>query len=162
MSQINASQGVNMLPLNKRVGDYIAKFPNQKLLIHHGDMVFTFHNAKILECLWFVVKTIFQRKPKGTAQADTASEQFIVDPKTRQATIIRKDPKDMKLMERIMSQFKGSGEVNPNKKPPKGKAIRWDDEKGYHYVSKSNEHSTFNRWIKSKNTKPKGDNNDGF
>ena len=151
-----------MLPLNKRVGDYIAKFPNQKLMIHHGGMVFTFHNARILECLWFAVKTLFQRKPKGTSQADTATEQFVVDPKTRQARIINKEQGGMRLMQRIMNQFKETGEVNPDKTPPKGKAIRWDEEKGYHYVSKSNEHSTYNRWIKSNNTKPKGDNNDGI
>ncbi len=150
-----------MLPLDKRIGDYIAKFPKQKLLIHHGEMKFTFHNAKILECIWFAVKTKFQKQPKGLAQANTDTEQFVVDPKTRQATIAHKKQKGMRLMERIMSQFNVSDEVNPNKKPPRGKAIRWDDEKGYHYVSKSSEHSTFNRWIKSKNTKPKGDNNDG-
>ena len=150
-----------MPPLDKRIGDYIAKFPKQKLLIHHGEMKFTFHNTKILECVWFAIKTKIQRKPKGTSQADTVTEQFIIDPKTRQATIIDKDPRDMRLMERIMNQFKVTGEVHPNKKPPRGKAIRWDEEKGYHYVSKSSEHSTFNRWIKSKNTKPKGDNNDG-
>ena len=146
-----------MPPLNERIGNYIVKFPNQKLMIHHGSMAFTFHNAKILECIWFAVKTKFQRQPKGLAQADTDTEQFVVDPKSRQATIVHKHPRDMRLMERIMNQFKSQGEVNPHKKPPRGKAIRWSSERGYHHVSKAEEHSTFNRWIKSENTKPKGD-----
>jgi hypothetical protein len=144
-----------MPPLNERIGNYIVKFPNQKLMIHHGGMAFTFHNAKILECVWFAIKTKFQRQPKGSAQADTETQKFVVDPNSRQARIVQKHPSEMRLMERIMSQFsRHGGEVNPNKKPPRGKAIRWTPERGYHHVSKAEEHSTFNRWIKSENTKP--------
>ncbi len=152
-----------MLPLNQRIGEYITKYPKQKLMIHHGDMVFTFHNAKIIECMWFAIKTLFQRKQRGSAQADTDRQKFVVDTKTRQASIIHnhpseyKHPSELNLVGRIMSQFKRQGEINPNKKPPRGKKIKWDESRGYHYVSKAGEQSTFNRWIKSKNSKPEGD-----
>jgi hypothetical protein len=136
-----------MPTMNEKVSKYISKFPNQKLMMHHGEMTFTFHNAKIMECIWFAIKTKLTRKPKAT---DTA---HVVDPKSRR---VYKHPSEMRLMERFMNQFRRhDGEVNPNKTPPKSKSLRWSEDRGYHYVSRAEEHTTFNRWIKSKNTKPK-------
>ena len=117
----------------ENVGHFIAKNPDQPLMLKHKNGSFTFHNVSVGSALWFALKSTFQNFNAR---------------------------KDLPFMHRVMAQYNPQhetptgSEVSPNSNPPKGMGIGWNAERGYHY-KKQSEDLTPNQGIKETNLMPK-------
>jgi len=119
----------------EKVGAYISKNPNEKLMLNHGSGKFTFHNAKMFECVWFALKSTFENFNKRMKEREQLHKP---------------------VMQRIMEQFGNpqTNEIDPHKKPPRGMKLSWDSEKGYYYTHVG-QSQTNNQGIKESNLMPK-------